>query len=323
MIFLLYGADSFRRRQKLNELKERFVSTIDPLGQSLINIDGQKTSVQELQEKINSGSLFATKRMLVLEDIFLNKNEAVFTLLLTLCAKNISSEDNVLIFNESEISPTKLKANAKKLYAWLLKQPYVQEFKVLNNIQTANFAKKEIEVKNGKISPSALSLLTARTGNDLWRLDNEIRKLIAASHGKIIDDKLVEELVKAEIENNIFALSDAFATKNNKLALKLLEEQFAAGLATEYILAMCQRQFKIILQIKSLQASNPSLNNSQLASKLKLHPFVVQKSNQQSHKFSLDELSRYFDHLLELDYKNKQGRCDLKSELYAFAANLT
>ena len=55
MIFLLHGADSFRRQQKLNELKQRFMSAIDSLGQSLIILDGSQTSDAELQEKISSG----------------------------------------------------------------------------------------------------------------------------------------------------------------------------------------------------------------------------------------------------------------------------
>ncbi|HOD87330.1 MAG TPA: DNA polymerase III subunit delta [Candidatus Magasanikbacteria bacterium] len=322
MIFLLHGADSFRRQQKLNELKQRFMSAIDSLGQSLIILDGRQTSDAELQEKISSGSLFTKKRMVIVEDIFSNKNEAIFETAWQLCKKNSGTEDNALIFNENEITVSKLKTGAKKLYNWLLQQPFVQEFKLLNNAQVLNFAQKEIENQGGKISPNALSLLIARTGNDLWRLNNEIQKLTAAGKNKIIDESLIQALVKNEVEDNIFALTDAFGYKNSKLALKLLEEQFIAGLSAEYILAMCQRQFKIILQIKQIQNQN-RLSEAQLASQLKLHPFVIKKSNSQANKFSLNELDHYFQTFLELDYKNKQGKTDLKSELYALAASLS
>ncbi len=322
MIFLLYGADSFRRRQKLNELKERFMAAVDTLGQSLIVIDGKQTDPRELQEKISGGSLFTKKRMVIIEDIFANKNEAVFTQLLNLCIKNAGAEDNALIFSEEEISPAKIKAEAKKLYAWFLKQPYVQEFKLLNNAQTSSFAKKEIANQGGTISPSALALLIARTGNDLWRLDNEIKKLVAAGQEKIIDNTLVQDLVKGEIEDNIFALTDALGAKNSALALKLLEEQFAGGLSAEYILAMYLRQIKIILEIKTIQADN-RLSESQLAGKLKLHPFVIKKGLAQSTKFSLIELQKYLDKLLRLDFDSKKGKADIKGELYALSAGLS
>jgi DNA polymerase-3 subunit delta len=322
MIFLLHGADSFRRRQKIQELKERFMAAVDSLGQSLVIIDGAQVAPAELQAKISGGSLFTKKRMLILENSFGNKNEAVFSALLSLCTKNAGAEDNAIVFNEGEILPSKIKAEAKKLYAWLLKQPYVQEFKVLNNNQTLDFAKKEIAAQDAKIAPSALSLLVARTGNDLWRLDNEIKKLSAAASGAIIDNALVQELVKGEIEDNIFALSDALGTKNCNLSLQLLEEQFAAGLSADYLLAMFQRQFKIMLQIKIIKEEE-NLSETQIATKLKLHPFVVKKGLQQSLKFSITELERHLGLLMSLDFKNKQGRVDLKSELYAFTAALT
>lgn len=321
MIFLLHGADSFRRRQKLNELKERFMSAVDALGQSLTTLDGRQIEPRELQEKISGASLFTKKRMVIIEDIFLNKSEAIFSLLLTLATKQSGAEDNVIIFNEGEIVPSKLKAEAKKLYAWLLKQPYVQEFKTLNNTQALDFAKKAITQKGGKIGPSALSLLIAATGSDLWRLHNEINKLVAASQGGIIDNNLVQRLVNSEVEDNIFALTDALGTKNRNLALQLLEEQFAAGLSAEYLLAMFQRQFRIMLTLKALQAEE-GLTEAQLATHLKLHPFVIKKGLSQSAKFSINELQAGLDKLLRLDFKNKQGQSDLKSELYVLTASL-
>lgn len=321
MIFLLHGADSFRRRQKLNELKERFMAAVDALGQSLIVIDGKTTDARELQDNISAGSLFTKKRMIIIEDIFLNKSEFIFAPLLALCEKHAGAEDNAIIFNEGEIAPTKIKAGAKKLFAWLQKQPFVQEFKPLNNSQVIDYAKKAILSKGGQISPGALSLLITRVGNDLWRLDNEISKLVAASAGKAINDVLVIDLVKGEVEDNIFALTDALGSKNSSAALQLLEEQFAAGLSAEYLLAMFQRQFKLMLQLKTIQAAE-RLSEAQIASKLKLHPFVVKKSISQSSRFSLNELQNGLERLIQLDYLNKQGRADIKSELYVIVASL-
>ena len=321
MIFFLYGADSFRRRQKLNELKERFMSAVDALGQSLIVLDGAQVSPQILQEKISSGSLFTKKRMVVIENIFLNKNEAVFITLLSICNKNAGADDNAIVFNEGEIIVSKLKAEAKKLNTLLKKQPFVQGFSLLSGRNLLAFAQKEIQKQKGKIEARALSLLCNRVGDDLWRLNNEIAKLTACAGEKMIDQALVEDMVKSETDDNIFALTDALGTKNIKLALQLLEEQFSAGLSAEYILVMFQRQFKIMLEIRIAQ-NQGTANEAQIASKLKLHPFVVKKTASQSNQFSLEELNRHWNQLLDLDFRNKQGRADIKSELYALIAGL-
>jgi len=320
MIFLLHGHDSFRRQKKILELKEKFMATVDPLGQSFSFIDGSKINVPELNDQISSGSLFTKKRMLIIENIFLNKQENIFSELLSICSKNTKAENNALVFNEDEIKIGTLKKEAKKLYSWLLKQPYIQEFKLLNNSQLITFAQKEIAKKNGKINPASLSLLISNTGNDLWRLNNEINKLIAAANGQLIDKDLITQLVKGEIEENIFALTDALVSKNNSLALRLFEEQLAAGLSEEYILNMLQRQIKLMLEIKKLQISN--LNKEKdIATALKVHPFVAKKSLQQSKNFSQLELENYWQSLLELDFNNKRGQADIKSELYALIIN--
>jgi DNA polymerase-3 subunit delta len=320
MIFLLHGSDSFRRQIKIQELKEKFMAAVDPLGQSFSIIDGSKSSLSELGDQLSGGSLFTKKRMLIIENIFLNKQENLFSDLLLICTKNTQAENNALVFNEGEIKVTTLKAEAKKLYNWFLKQPYVQEFKPLNNSQLLNFAQKEIEKKKGQINPTSLSLLISKTGNDLWRLNNEINKLLAAANGQLIDKDLINQLVKGDIEENIFALTDALVSKNNGLALRLLEEQLLAGLSEEYILSMLQRQVKLMLEIKKLQHNNINQEKA-IALALKVHPFVAKKSWQQSQGFSQLELENYWETLLELDFNNKRGQVDIKSELYALIIN--
>lgn len=317
MIFLLHGPDSFRRQQKLQELKDKFISSLDPLGQSLSIIDGEKITIKELSAQINSGSLFSKKRMIIINNIFINKNKEIFNYVLDLSQKTQDPENNIIIFNEDTISQTKLNSEAKKLAAWLLKQPYVQEFKILNNLQLIQFAKKEIQSKQAQIQPSALTLLISKTGNDLWRLYNEINKLIAAADNKIITVQLVTELVRGEIEENIFNLIDELVSKNKNLAIKLLEEQLLAGLSAEYILAMLQRQVKIMLSIKLLQEKGIK-SEQEAAQKLFIHPFVAKKAWQQSKNFSLAELSENWQKLLRVDAENKSGKTNIKSELYIF-----
>lgn len=315
MIFLLHGPDSFRRQQKLQELKDKFINSLDPLGQSLSVIDGEKISIKELSSQINSGSLFSKKRMIVINNIFINKNKELFNYVLDLSQKTQDPENNIIIFNEETIYKTKLNSEAKKLATWLLKQPYVQEFKILNNLQLLQFAKKEIQSKKAQIQPSALTLLVSKTGDDLWRLHNEINKLIAASSNQAITEKLVNELVKGEIEENIFNLIDALVSKNKNLAIKLLEEQLLAGLSVEYILAMLQRQVKIMLSVKLLQEEGVR-TEQEAAQKLSIHPFVAKKAWQQSKNFSLEELSENWQKLLGVDLENKSGKTNVKSELY-------
>src|SRR5680860_1315507 len=73
MIIFLYGHDSFRSRRVLHEMKAKFTKEIDTEENSLDTVDGQETTSEKINESINTGSLFARKRMLIVENIFLSE----------------------------------------------------------------------------------------------------------------------------------------------------------------------------------------------------------------------------------------------------------
>lgn len=327
MIIFFYGPDTYRSRQKLNELKDKFVVEIDPSSQSLLVLDGATATLKEIGEKINTGSLFVKKRMIIIEDLFNNKSEKLFSELVVFLKKksetNSSDEDNIIIFRDSDLNSKdkKLKKDAQKLFAFLSSQKYVQEFKNLSGSALTDFIKDLVLKLSRKIEPSAINTLVARTNSDLWRISSEVHKLaMSISDQQIITDTEVKKQVTGAYDENIFSLTDAIANRDQKLALTILEEQYLAGLSEDYILSMLIRQFKILLQIKSAMTAN--LSASQMASDLKLHPYVVKKSLSQINGFNLEKLKENLNHLISLDFLNKTSSPDIKAELSLFIAKL-
>ncbi len=317
MIIFFFGEDSFRIKQKLNEVRQHFIKNIDPGSFSLEEINGEKSSVSEISQKINTGSLFTKKRMIVISDIFKNKQEDIFKYLIDLNKKQRNDKSNALVFVDEHITATKLKENSKKFLLILKKLPYSQEFKALDHKQVLNFAREAFSQKKQDISFSALSLLVEKTGNDLWRLNNEINKLCALAKERKIEIEDINTLVSGEFEEKIFILIDAFFEKRKSIAYRTLHEQLSAGLSSEYILSMLIRQIKILLEIKSAQRTT---SNEKLAAALGLHPFVVKKSLISVNKFSLNQLKQIFTNLVELEYKSKIGQQNLKNELFLLSA---
>lgn len=316
MIIFFYGQDSFRIKQKLIELKNKFKKTVDKGSFSLTEINGEKTNIAELSEKINSDSLFAQKKMIIIKNIFKNKDINIFNPLLTIVKNQTKNTKTVLVFIDEEIDK-KLNEEVKKLFIFLKKQDYSQEFNLLTDNQLNNFAKAEFEKREQKISPTALRLLLTKTGNDLWRLNNEINKLSALAFKREINEEDVEENVLGQFEEKIFILIDSFFNKNKDLAYKTLNEQLSAGLSPDYILNMLTRQIKILIEIKSAQKNT---SNEKLATALNLHPFVIKKSLNQVNQFNLIDIKKAFKYLVNLDYNNKQGKVNLKDELFFLAA---
>jgi len=306
----------------LQEMKNKFIKDIDKESNSLSVLDGQTVTLKEIAEKINTGSLFVKKRLVIIENIFKNKKTKLFAELIDYLKKFSASDDNILIFIDEELNSKEkpLKIDAKKLFTFLSKQKYAQEFKTLSNIQLLNFIKKEAGSYKKEMGAAAASLLINLTGGDLWTIASEVKKLSFYSSTGLISENDVKELCAGAVNDDIFALTDALSVKNKTQALKLLEEQYVAGLSEEYLIAMLVRQFKILLQIRA--AIDTNLSQTEMTSQLKLHPFVIKKGLSQARNFSADNLKQCLNQLVGLDFSNKTGRSQIKTELMLLISSL-
>lgn len=341
MIIFLFGEDTFRSRQKLRELKDKFIREIDPSKNSLVVIDGEKATLSEVNEQISPASFFSKKRMAVIENIFSNKDNNFLKELEDFFAKKDSDENIIIIWepnirtkkkgNKDEVMMTDKSGNEKallvkqkKMFEFLKKQKYVQEFQSLSNIELGRWTKKETESRGGRISNQAINHLISLVGSDLWQINNEIDKLVSyklAQSPKLVKDgdapsieiNDIDLLVRGQINENIFALTDAISNKNKSLAAKLIEDELEAGAVETYLLTMIIRQFKILLQIR--QALDLGQTSRKIISSLKLHPFVVQKSINQVRNFQINQLKAIVNRLVQIDAKMKTGKGDIKTEL--------
>lgn len=322
MIIFLYGADSFRLKRMLQEMKNKFVREVDAESNSLDVIDGQAAELKTIEEKINTGSLFARKRMIIIENIFKNKKTTIFAELAAKLKKIADEDSLIIIFRDGELDTKDfpLKAEAKKLFSFLTKQKYVQEFKLLSAASLLSFIKSEALSYGKTIAAEAANELVRRTGGDSWLVAQTIKKASLGTEDKIINKELIKEYSTEAFSEDIFSLTDAIGAKNKKRALQILEEQYAAGLEDEGVIAMLIRHFKILIMLS--EADSSGLKPDKLAQELKLHPFVVKKGIIQARNFTLEQLKQYLNQLISLDFYNKTGQSQAKTELVLLLLNL-
>ncbi len=343
MIIFLYGEDDFRAKQKIKEMKNKFVREVDPSGSALSVLDGKDVTLKEINDKIGAASLLAKKRMLVLEDIFSSRKKDVLEEALDYFKeKEKKGNEDIIVIYQGNIKNKKkgnkietlkmdpsgrekpLLVKEKKLFDFLSQQKFAQEFKRLNTGDTASWIKNRFKEKGGDISLKAAQELSSLVGSELWQAENEIDKLINYKKGSLpqltddqekvnIEIEEVQLLVKGSFDENIFALTDAISARNRSLALKLLEEQYEAGLTDSYLISMVIRQTGILLSIR--QALDSGMSSRQIISELKLHPFVIQKGIGQVRNFSLETLKRMLAKLVEIDKDMKTGKGDARTLL--------
>ncbi len=301
MIIFLYGKNDYNLKQKLSEFKKKFIKDVDPLEENINYINGETCNLSNLHTVIGTSSLFTNKKLIIIKNILANKSETVrFEFYNYL--KNLKKTDDIIIFSDSTLPPQYKK---NKLFKLLRKQQFVQEFVPLNDTSTKEFIKKFVSEKKGKISTTAINKLQILLKEDLWQISNNLNILINLRKDEEITISDVDNFIIGETSENIFALIDAISNKNTKLALKLFEQELEAGQSENLLFHMVIRQFKILLQI-SKELENKS-TTKQIASKLKIHPYVAQKGSAQAKNFSTSKLKNIFSYLLDLDYQIKNS----------------
>ncbi len=315
MIFFLYGEDTYRSRQKLKAIKEKF-KTSDKSGVNLIVLDGEKTPIKNICKEILTAPFLHEKKLIVIENLIKKKN-AAHDEIIKLIEKDQIPKSSIIVFWEEGDVPQNT-----KIFKILNRPKYAENFPPLKEAALEKWLKKEIEKRKNKIETQALKLLINYVGNDLWQMTNEIEKLTAYAKSKkdkqnIVTVSDINLLVKSKLDDNIFNLIDALGNKNKKLFIKLLDEQFQSGLFAGQIIGMLARQLKILLQIKELlQNEYPFISyydpaiHQKIAKELNLHPYVVRKAIYQSKNFSIEKLKELRKDLISVEIKLKTSQID-------------
>jgi DNA polymerase-3 subunit delta len=156
----------------------------------------------------------------------------------------------------------------------------------------------------------ACRALVEAVGDDVGDLASEIQKLATWANGEPITRANVEELAVGRAETPIFAVTDAWGSRDVAATLR----------ATESLLDRSHRprSGELIRLVASLvghvgrvrkvsRLADDGVRSSEIASRLKIHPFVAEKSAKQARNYSPDELAQATVRLAELDAGAKGG----------------
>ena len=309
MIFFIYGTSEYLCRQKLEELKNGFKQKKDKAGFNVVRLLADEMNYEQFAQEVMTVPFLSDAKFIIVENLIADNavgrkklREQIAEFIKT---KEKTLENNLIfldIFEEAKKIPAK-----DELFNLLKKQKYAWQLLELAGRDLSGWIKKYCEESAIKIAPRAIDELILLVGNDLQQITQEITKLKAYKNGEVIDEVDIKIMVKAKADDNIFKLTDALAGKQRNLALQLINDQFISGNQPLSLLGTISWQFKSLLKIKSLTEGHQRPNSATLASKLGLHPYVVQKNLAVSRGFSLDQLIKIQNDLLIIEQQLKSG----------------
>jgi DNA polymerase III subunit delta len=311
MIIFLYGQDSYRAKQKLDEIiaKEKKTS-----GKGLIldYLEDQSLSVENLKKNLSNLSMFGEKNLIVLRGVFSDKS---FGGEFLKCADDfLKKEDLILIFEDGEID------KRDSLFKFLKQNAKCQEFEKLERQDIIEWTEKEFLKYGEKIDSEVCQKLVFYVGNDLWQMGNEIKKIVNYAKGRKISRTDVDLLVRPKIENDIFKTIDAMVEGKKDEAFWFLHKHLQAGDSPLYLFSMINFQFRNLLEIKDLMEKKISLNG--IFTKSSLHPFVIKKTYWQAQKFSFVQLKKIYQKILSADLSIKTGKIEPEGALDMFVSGV-
>lgn len=321
MILFFYGEDTYRLKQKIDELKAKYVSA--SLGDTnLVVLEANETDYAQVYRQVMALPFLAKTRLVILKNVFKEGKKELQEKLPELLDK--VPETTVLVVAEFG-KPDKRLVLFKKLNKPQNEAPLgskkIWEFNQLNPYEIDDWIKKEVKNRGAEIEPAAASKLAEYVGNDLWRISNELDKLINYSSSKpnnelriTLNDVLL--LVRPQFETTVFALNDALIMKNREKALKELHQLTGSGEAELMIFAMIVSQYRNLLIAKDMEErQGRALRSFELAKLTGINPYVAQKISPYLSHFTLKELKDIYRQLLDYDLKMKTGKIEPKTAL--------
>ena len=311
MVFLITGPDTYRARRKLRELKDKFLKEVDPSGLNIHTVIGPTLTVEGVRHHLESQPLLARRRFVIFENVLSPKKKEVIEALVAALEREGNrkeGEDNIAIFFEDDEPTAK-----NKLHSWLIKHAHLLRFAALQGHELAAWTEDEWRRRGRQIDKRAMRRLLASTGNDLWQLSGEIKKIDAyLEAGAIVDEKTVILIAKEPFYDNIFAFTDAVLNGDLKKSAPMLMEHLEREMAPPQLVALLEKQLRVLLLLAEAPAGRmpPTLPG--------IHPYMVRKLWPLAKQYSTARLKKIYADLGQVDVDLKSSAGDAKTLLLTF-----
>ncbi|MFH1405189.1 MAG: DNA polymerase III subunit delta [Patescibacteria group bacterium] len=311
MLIFIYGDDTYRVQEKALTMRSAFGQKHDPTGMNTVTFPDSvgtlhATSLRpgDVLQAVASAPFLAKKRMVLIRDLVGSVKKDTEPVWEQGLMKTPDSTI-VVLWETMEPSALEKKALFKKLKEGA--DVHFYPFPQLEGYELNQWVAGRIKQIGGTIGQQALNVLVTRVGSDLWQMSNEIKKLVAYAKGEQISVDMVEKLVRASFEGQIFELVDAISRKQSARALELLDQERLSGADDFQLIGMLARQVRILLGARCLLNENQFASKQELASIMSLHPYVAQKALEQARGFTLDDLKQTHNLLFKYDTAMKTG----------------
>ncbi|MBQ1193430.1 MAG: DNA polymerase III subunit delta [Lachnospiraceae bacterium] len=295
-IYLLYGEESYLRRQYRDNLRNALIPSDDTMNISMFS--GKDINVNEVADLTGTMPFFAERRVIIIENSgwLKNGNERMLEIVKTI------PDTTVVIMVEQEVD------KRSKLFKAIGSAGYAALCEMQDEATLKKWILGLLKKENKLITADALNLLLDRTGTNMENIRKEVEKLICYKYyDEGITARDVEALCVVQVQNKIFEMVESVAKKEQKRALELYYDLLALKEAPMKILALIARQFNMLLQVRELKKKGYS--EADIAKSTGLNAYYLKKKYiPQAAQFKMKQLEDALKACVEAEEAVKTGR---------------
>ena len=223
---------------------------------------------------------------------------------------------NELIFVENVL--LKMTSKAMKNLASLAE---VETHTVPDRRQRLDWIRRRFELRGVGATSAALSRFNEIGGEDVRRLDIEIRKLSIYANGRVLQPADINLMVSDASQDRIFNVMDAIIEGRHSHALGGVQNLVANGESIEGILALLTRQVRNLIVASHLLETGAT--SAEIGQRLRINMrWLLDKTCRQASRVGSRRLRAMHLHMLEVDTDIKTGRADRRLALETLVSGL-
>lgn len=293
--YLLYGQENYLKQQ----YKQKLRTTLAPPGDTMNTacFEGSKINPLAVIDLAETMPFLAEHRLIFIDDSGFFKSGC--DPLADYLPKAPAS--TIFVFTESEVD------KRSKMFKAAGKAGHAAEFGEQKEQVLTRWILGRLKKENKKITQPVLTLFLSKTGTDMGNIDRELEKLLCYTLKKeVIEAADVDAICTGQVSNQIFEMVNAIGKREQSRALSLYYGLLALREAPMRILYLINRQFRILLDLKSMRKAG--LDAKEMASRAGIPPFAVKRSLEQASRFSKKELVQALEDGAALETDSKSGR---------------
>ena len=325
--YIFFGKERYLINWAIDALKDKYITT-SLSDFNYDKMDGTAVNFEDIVNICETLPMMSDRRMVVLDNFPLLEGEKV---------RNFSDEDEKQFVKYLEQNPSsnifvitggEKIDKRKSLYKKFIKSGSIFEFALLQPPDLKKWISKRFKQNGKTISNGVLQTLIEATGYydkdsdyTLYNFENDIKKILhLMGNEQEAQDGHILQTVTGHIERNVFDFVEAISNNKKSEALKVLNFALLYGEAEYRLLALLNRQFENLLQVKIFKENGKNI--LYIREKLSLPDFVISKLIKASNGFSVERLRKANMKICEADKNIKTGITDPRLALELLVAEI-